>query len=269
MNDDLEQDNLTTRAAWNANAAYWDQRMGDNGNDFVNTLIWPATERLLALRAGERVLDIGCGNGIYARRLAALGAQVVAFDFAEELIALARRRTSEHAERITYLTLDATDEEALLGLGAGQFDAAICQMTLMDMADIEPLLRTLPRLLRRGGRFVFSVMHPCFNNPKTIHMAEVEDREGTIVTTYAMKVSGYKTSTVARGAAIAGQPQPQIYFHRPLQTLLGAAFAAGFVLDALEEPSFPPDHPAGRNPLAWGANYHEIPPVLVTRLRIP
>src|SRR5512136_1220237 len=98
-------DNATTRAAWNANAAYWDERMGDDGNDFVNTLIWPPTERLLDLRAGERVLDIACGNGLYARRLAALGAQVVAFDFAAEFIALARQRTPEDA-RVSYQVLD-------------------------------------------------------------------------------------------------------------------------------------------------------------------
>src|SRR5512143_547079 len=118
-------DNATTRAAWNANAAFWDERMGDDGNDFVNVLIWPSTARLLGLRRGERLLDIACGNGIYSRRLAALGAQVVAFDFAEKLVARAKARPG--AESINYRVLDATDETALLSLGEGQFDAAVCQ----------------------------------------------------------------------------------------------------------------------------------------------
>jgi hypothetical protein len=98
-------------------------------------------------------------------------------------------------------------------------------------------------------------------------VAELEDREGELVTVYSVKVYGYMTPTVARGSAIAGQPVPQLYFHRPLQTLLGSAFQAGFVLDGLEERAFPPDHAPGRNPLSWGANYSEIPPVLVARLR--
>ena len=54
-----------SRAAWNANAAFWDERMGDDGNDFVNVLIWPPTQRLLALQPGEHVLDACCGNGVY------------------------------------------------------------------------------------------------------------------------------------------------------------------------------------------------------------
>jgi hypothetical protein len=96
----------------------------------------------------------------------------------------------------------------------------------------------------------------------------MDDREGEIVTVYSVKVSSYMSSTVARGAAIRGQPTPQLYFHRPLQALLGAAFEAGFVLDALEERAFPADHPSSGNPLAWGGNLHEIPPVLVARMRL-
>jgi SAM-dependent methyltransferase len=279
--EDLQRANEEARSAWNENAAFWDGRMGE-GNDFVEVLIWPATERLLELRPGERVLDIACGNGLSSRRLAATDAHVVAFDFSEEMIAYARERTTRYAERIEYLVLDATDEAALLALGEGRFDAAICNMALFDMAEIKPLMRSLARLLRPaqaglcpaqaglhpGGRFVFSVLHPCFNSPHMAHVAEMEDREGDIVTVYSVKVFGYLSPTVARAAAIQGQPQPQLVFHRPLQVLLGAGFDAGFILDGLEERAFPPDYPARKNPLGWGPNFSQIPPVLVARMRL-
>lgn len=263
---DLHRANQETRAAWEANAAYWDQRIGE-GNDFVETLIWPVTQRLLDLRPGQRVLDAACGNGLYARRAAVLGAEVVAFDFSANLIAAARAHTSEHKGRIDYRVLDATDEAALLALGEDTFDAAMCNMALFDIADIDPLLCALSHLLRPYGRFVFSVMHPCFNNAYTTHVAEMEDRDGEIVFTYGIKVVRYMTPGAARGAAIRGQPVPQLYFHRPLQVLLGSLFAAGFVLDALEERAFPPDHPPGSHPLTWGPTLSEIPPVLIARAR--
>jgi 2-polyprenyl-3-methyl-5-hydroxy-6-metoxy-1,4-benzoquinol methylase len=264
---DIRRANEETREAWNENAAFWDEHMGE-GNDFVEMLIWPATVRLLQVQPGERILDVACGNGLTSRRLAAMGAEVVAFDFAQAQIEHARHRTTRHRERITYQTLDATDEAALLALGEGQYDAALCQMALFDMADMHPLVGALPRLLRPGGRFVFSVLHPCFNNLHMVHVAEMEDRAGELVTTNWVKIRGYITSCMGHVAAIAGQPKPQLSFHRPLQELLGIAFEVGFVLDGLEEPVFPPGYRSGRKLLSWESS-SEIPPVLVARMRLP
>lgn len=265
--EDLQEANRETRSAWERNAAFWDERMGE-GNDFVNLLIWPVAERLLDLKPGEKVLDAACGNGLYARRMAGLGASIDAFDFSGELIAFAKNRPDNDEGAIHYHVMDATDEAALLSLGERVFDAALCSMALFDIADIRPLMRALAKLLKPGGRFVFSVLHPCFDNPGVVHMAEMEDCDGELEMTYAVKVSHYLTPRTIRAAAIPGQPQAQLLFHRSLQDLLGVAFEAGFVLDALEERAFPPDHEPGRNPLGWSGKYSEIPPVLVARLRL-
>jgi 2-polyprenyl-3-methyl-5-hydroxy-6-metoxy-1,4-benzoquinol methylase len=267
-NDQLQRANQETRDAWNQNASFWDERMGE-GNDFDQVLTWPATERLLELCPRERILDVACGNGLTSRRLAEMGARVVAFDFSEEMIRLARRRTVQHAERVSYHVLDATDEVGLVALGEGAFDAALCNMALFDIADIRPIMRALARLLRPGGRFVFSVLHPCFNSPHMAHVAEMQDRDGDIVTVYSVRVFSYISPTVSQAVAIRGQPVPQLLFHRPLEVLLGTAFQSGFVLDGFEERAFPRDHPSGRSPLSWGGDFSEIPPVLVARLRLP
>jgi 2-polyprenyl-3-methyl-5-hydroxy-6-metoxy-1,4-benzoquinol methylase len=260
--------NEETRQAWDANAAFWDEKMGE-GNDFVNILQWPAILRLLDPQPGQRILDIATGNGLTARRLAALGAQVSAFDFSEELIKLAQVRTSSDLH-ITFYVLDATDESALLGTFGtfGPFDSALCNMALFDMADIEPLFHVLPKLLKPGGGFVFSLTHPAFNNTSSVHVAEEMDVEGQIKSVYSLKVSQYMTPHQAHGAAMRDQPRPQLYFERPLQYYLNLGFRNGFMLDGFEECAFPPDHPQ-TNPLSWGGKFSEIPPVLVARLRLP
>ena len=257
----------TTRDIWNTNAAFWDERSSNGGLMMQRTLIAPITERLLDLKRDERVLDVACGNGAFARRMAALGAHVVACDFAETFIERAQTRTTKNADRIVYQVVDATDETALLALGKQSFDAAVCTMGLMDMVEIEPLMRALSQLLKPRARFVFSIMHPCFNSTAGMKMVvEEEDRDGELVVMHAIKISQYATPTTHQGLGIIGQPAPQYYFHRPLNVLFNECFRAGFALDALEEPTFSADAKPNR-PFSW-ENYHEIPPVLIARLRL-
>jgi len=258
------ENNLDARDAWNTNAEFWDEQMGE-GNDFFNVLVWPAVVRLLPVQVGSRILDVACGNGLTSRRLSDAGANVVAIDFSDRLIAVAKGRS--RGRNVDYRVVDATDPTALVELGLGMFDAALCNMALMDMADIRPLMKALAGLLCAGGAFVFSVLHPCFNNPSVVQMGELEDREGTFETTYSVKVSRYPTSFTRFGAAMHEQPTPHPYFHRSLSALMGPGLDAGFVLDALEECAFPPGHPAGSSALSWGGQFCEIPPVLVVRMR--
>src|SRR6476469_7719676 len=96
-----------SRDIWEHNASWWDARMGE-GNDWHRLLIAPAVERLLGVQPGERVLELACGNGQFARRLEALGARVVACDSSAAFLDCARRRTSEHADRIEYRLTDLT-----------------------------------------------------------------------------------------------------------------------------------------------------------------
>ena len=125
------------RDIWDAKAAFWDERMGE-GNQFQLELIGPAVERLLAVRPEEQILDVGCGNGVTSRRLAHLGARVVAVDYSARFLELARSRSRDLSDRIEYRLVDATDEEQLLALGEDRFDALVCNMVLMDHAGHRP-----------------------------------------------------------------------------------------------------------------------------------
>lgn len=260
--------NKQSQEAWDANADVWDARMGDEGNDFVNLLQWPVIASLLDPEAADRMLEIACGNGIFSRRVAALGAEVTAFDFSTELIERAKSYNTDPDLRIRYHILDATDEAAMLSTlsPSAPFDAALSNMALFDIADIQPIFRVLPALLKPGGTFVFSLMHPAFNNPSSMHMAEEWD-DGKIETRYSVKVHRYMTPYHTEGIALRNQPKAQLYFHRPLEYYLKLGFQNGFVLDGYEERAFPPEHPQS-HPLSWGGKYSEIPPVVVMRMRL-
>jgi 2-polyprenyl-3-methyl-5-hydroxy-6-metoxy-1,4-benzoquinol methylase len=262
--DDAEPRADASLAIWERLAGWWDDAIGE-GNEFQRKLIMPTTDRLLALRAGENVLDIACGNGNYARRLARLGAKIVAFDGSAIFIARARQRTTASDGNIDYRILDATDEAPMMKLGEGRFDAAVCSMAMMDLPTIDPLLRAIHRLLKPGGRFVFSVPHPCFNSPQTKLTAELVNDQGKLSQVYGISITSYLEPTAELSSGIINQPEPHYLFHRPLSVLLASCFAAGYVVDGLEEPAFAPGANA-KNAFSW-AKRPGIPPALLLRLR--
>lgn len=254
------------RRIWNANARWWDDQIGD-GNDFQTVLIEPATERLLNVSSGDTILDVACGAGRFARRMASLGARVVAFDTSSEFIARARERTPADA-RVDYRVLDAANADDMRSLGASAFDKVVCTMALMDMPEVVPLFRALAKLLRPEGAFVFSITHPCFHSATVQRFAELsEDEAGRHVLRTGVKVSSYLSPSARKTEGIIGQPEAQIFFHRPFSVLLQAAFDAGFVVDGIEEPAFP-IREVRQAGVKW-EDMPEIPPILVLRMKLP
>lgn len=265
---DANQLNQEGRELWNRKARFWDELHGDEGNLFHRRLIEPSILQLLALRNGERVLDVGCGNGALARRLARNGAKVSAVDFSEEMIRLAKERSRGLASDIDYRIVDATDKDALVSLGAADFDAILCSMTLMDIPVIAPFFEAASELLRSRGRVVFATMHPAFNSNNPVFFGEKEDRDGVVTTVTGVKIHAYLDLPPVKGSGAPGEPTPHYYYHRPLADLLQAAFDAGFVLDGLLEPAFSAEDADLGSELSW-TKMRQIPPVLTGRLRHP
>jgi trans-aconitate methyltransferase len=121
--------------AWNA------ARYARNAG-FVPTLGTPVAE-LLAAQPGERILDLGCGDGVLSAQIAASGAQVIGVDASPDLVAAAVERGVDaqvmdgHA-----LTFD------------GEFDAVFSNAALHWMREPEAVLSGVQRALKPGGRFV-------------------------------------------------------------------------------------------------------------------
>ena len=258
----LAEDN---RRIWEANARWWDDRIGD-GNDFQMVLIEPATERLLDVVTGDTILDAACGAGRFARRMAELGARVVAFDQSEEFIARARERTPSDAA-VEYHVVDTANAESVLSPGFKRFNKAVCTMAIMDMPEIGLLFSLISRVLTPGGAFVFSVTHHVsIPQPSSASPRATTNKEAGALLAPGVKVSSYLSPSARKTEGITGQPEPQWVFHRSLSALFGFGFEAGFVVDGIEEPRLP-----GSDQPEAGVHWHhmpDIPPIMVVRMKL-
>ena len=251
-----------SKSRWERNAEHWDDYMGDESNRFHRELIRPYTEKLLNVKEGQKILDIACGNGNFSRRLAELGANVIAFDYSSKMVERAKLRTKDYTSRIDYRVIDATNPDKLLELGNNKYDSAVANMALMDIANITPLIKSLHKLLKLNGNFVFSITHPCFQTPGVRKINETEeDIEGNLVSKNSIQLSKYLTPESYKTIGIKGQTIPHFMFHRTLSYYFNLCFESGFVLDDIEEPGFKIDKE--NNKFDW----NEIPPVMILRFK--
>jgi SAM-dependent methyltransferase len=120
----------------------WSARRYAETAHFVPALGAPVLD-LLAPQPGERILDLGCGDGVLTQKIAAAGAAVIAVDAAPDMVAAARARG-----------LDARLVSGQELAFAAEFDAVFSNAALHWMRPIERVLAGVRRALQPGGRFV-------------------------------------------------------------------------------------------------------------------
>jgi len=111
----------------------------------------------VALRTGERVVDIACGTGLVTFSAAwGVGAtgSVLGVDISGQMVHAAALRAADRG--MTHVGFARMDAEAL-ALADGSFDAALCSLGLMYMPDAEAAVREMRRVVRPGGRVALAV----------------------------------------------------------------------------------------------------------------
>jgi len=132
------------RDGWDRVAHLYDATWAPLTTQLVEPLLDAA-----AVGAGQRVLDLACGPGYVAVAAAARGAEVVALDISAAMVEEARRRHPDlDARQGTAERVDLPDQS---------FDRVLMSFGILHVADPPAVLREARRLLRRGGRFAFTV----------------------------------------------------------------------------------------------------------------
>jgi ubiquinone/menaquinone biosynthesis C-methylase UbiE len=162
--------------------------------------------RFVPVRAGDRVLEVGCGSGVVVRDLAALVGRrgaVVGVDHSRAMLATARRlcRPAAGRGRITLRLGDG----ARLPFTAGRFDAAVAVTVILHVAEPLAVVREMARVTRPGGRVglqdqdfgMVAVTHP--DRALTDHILD-----GVVKHIYAEPYSGRRLPGLLREAGLEG-----------------------------------------------------------------
>lgn len=230
--------------SWERAAEWYDGWVGKRGSVYHRRVALPVTLGLLDLAPGERLLDLGAGQGVLAPHAAQRGAEYLGIEASSRLVGLARER---HGDRGRFLLGDARALPA--EVGAGAFDAAVFLLSIQDMDPLDQVIAQAAGALRTPGRLVLFMVHPCFRVPRQSGWGFDADRKLPV-----RRVDRYLTPlAVPMGRSTS--------FHRPLEAYVTALAANGLTVDRLVE--LPDDEAWARR---QGRTYNaEIPLFLALR----
>ena len=227
-----------TRATTRANRAWWDANADEYQREHGAVLrdlgfVWgpegldEADAGLLGDVRGRAVLEVGCGAGQCTRWLRSRGASAVGVDLSFRQLRHGRR--IDEGTRVDAPAVCA--DAAALPFGTGAFDLACSAYgALPFVADVDAVMGEVARVLRPGGRWVFSVSHP-------VRWAFADDPgPAGLVAEHS-----YFDRTPYAETDSAGHPS-YVEHHRTLGDWVRAVTAAGFTLADLVEPEWPADH---------------------------
>lgn len=161
------------------------------------------------------VVDIGCGTGLAAETVRALGYKPVGLDLSSDQLRLAKGS-------LPVVLADA----AALPLASGSAYLAYSTFVWSDLDDLGGAMAEVYRVLERGGRYVAVGVHPCFYGSHS-----QPGPEETVVVH-----PGYRTSSFLETSPCGSTIRSRVgAWHRPLQELVGDFLAPGFQLMSLAE----------------------------------
>jgi SAM-dependent methyltransferase len=213
---------VDNEALWEQHAQWWQREYTSGADAEYEEQILPLADAHFA--GTTRVLDVGCGEGQVARRIAALGATVVGVDLTAAQVQVAIERAGD--------AVYGRARAEALPVASGAFDGVVICLTLEHIDPFEPVVAEVARVLAPGGRFVLFLNHPLLQTPGS---GWIDDH---IIGEQYWRVGPYLPDDQAMEEVSPGIKLP--FLHRPLSRYVNALAAVGLLVEHMDEPAPPP-----------------------------
>jgi SAM-dependent methyltransferase len=212
------------RERWDRNAEFWIRIIRHRLDPFRSQLTDAEILRAIGPCGDAVILDAGCGEGYMSRALAKKAAAVVGLDRSTRLVRAAVEERGGDGRSPSF----AVGDLAALPFADSTFDVVLCNHSLNDVRSLRRPFSEFARVLKRGGRLVVLMLHPCFYGGR--------DDQGNRV---EVPVEQYfSVRRMEQKFSVAGflSPVPTVVWVQPLESYFASLAHAGFCVSLLREP---------------------------------
>jgi ubiquinone/menaquinone biosynthesis C-methylase UbiE len=229
-----EERKTTPSTSWGGVADWYNNHLEKSDDTYHTKVIFPNILRMLGDVSGKKILDMACGQGIFAEKLRDLGALVTGVDLGKELIAIAEEKSKSIKEKGTHkVVYHVASADDLFMIKDASVDIVVCILALQNIDDLQKTIGEARRVLTKTGKLLFVLNHPSFRNPKQTHWGYYEAEN-----TQYRRVDEYMSESHVRIDMTPGSQVDKkftVSFHRPLQVYVKALSKNGFAVTRLEE----------------------------------
>lgn len=211
------------QTSW-GNVAEWYDGLLESEGTYQKDVILPNIVRLLDSKKGETILDVGCGQGFFAREFVKTGAQVIGVDVALELVAIAKKNVSSAQFHVA-------SADAMPFVKTASVDAVTSILALQNIENVDGAFAECARVLKPNGRVLLVMNHPAFRIPQHSSWAWEENK------VQFRRIYEYLSESRTNIQMHPGKEKSSttVSFHRPLQWYMKVFAKHGFAVTRLEE----------------------------------
>lgn len=168
---------------------------------------------------GKYILEIGAGTGHLSKELSLLGRDITAIEPSQGMYSIAKEVVLETNVRLLNCSLQEFKADI-------NYDLTISHMVVHTVNELNSFLFSIKKILKKDGRFIFSMPHPCFYNEYKQFFNKDEYQ-------YMSEIKKEINFTITKDIEneIKGVP----YIHRPLSFYINTLISNGFIIDFFYE----------------------------------